>query len=229
MWKYWVFHSQGIDWLIGGPSCTSLSSAGKQLSQNDPKSRYLKDHINIAAACGALLILLENVPYLVAGDSEHGLDSHLLQQGAALGYVLSQAWFVEDQQVGGFTQRRRVFLVWEKSDVASACGALPISQSVLPKPRAIQDVLEHPEEVHSASIACWLSGNIELNMDVEVLPDQATQCGSVTRKGNLHHLMVGDLVAQKRQDRERNRWRVMAFSGDHIELCRADRKHPDFA
>ena len=63
-WKDWVFPPQGIVWLIGGPSCTSLSSAGRQLAYNDPKSRYLKDHINIAAACGALLILLENVPSL---------------------------------------------------------------------------------------------------------------------------------------------------------------------
>ena len=38
-WKDWVFPPQGIVWLIGGPSCTSLSSAGKQLAQNDPNSR----------------------------------------------------------------------------------------------------------------------------------------------------------------------------------------------
>ena len=95
-WKDWAFPPQGVVWLVGGPSCTSVSSAGKQLAQNDPKSRYLKDHLNIAAACGALLILLENVPYLVDGDSEHGLFSHLLQQATALGYVLSQTWFVHD-------------------------------------------------------------------------------------------------------------------------------------
>ena len=60
-------------------------------------------------------------------------------------------------------------------------------------------------------------------MEVEILPDQAAPCESVTRKGNLHHLMVGDLVAKKKiQDRGRNRWRVMAFSGDRIELRRAD-------
>ena len=69
-------------------------------------------------------------------------------QAAALGYVLSQTWFVQDHAVGGFTQRRRVFLVWEKSDVASACGAWPVSLSALPGPNAIKDVLEHHDEVH---------------------------------------------------------------------------------
>ena len=225
-WKDWVFPPQAIVWLIGGPSCTSLSSAGKQLAQNDPNSRYLKDHINIAAACGALLILLENVPYLVEGDAEHGLFSHLLQQAAALGYVLSQTWFVRDHAVGGFTQRRRVFLVWEKSDVASACGAWPVSLSALPGPKAIQDVLEHPDAIHSS---CWLSGTISLDMGVEILQDKATPCGTVTRKGDIRHLAVGDLVAKKHHDEGCNRWRVMAFTGDRIELRRADRRNPDFA
>ena len=119
-----------------------------------------------------------------------------------------------------------MFLVWEKSDVASACGSWPVSQSALPEPKAIQDVLEHPEEVHSA---CWLSGDDHLDMEVAILQDQATPCGSVTRKGNLQHLRVGDLVAKKHQDRGRNRWRVMAFTGNRIELRRADRRHPDFA
>ena len=93
-WKDWIMPTDGVVWLIGGPSCNSLSTAGKQLAQNDPNSRYRRDHIAIAAACGALLILLENVPFLVEGDGEHGLYSHLLQQAAALGYTLSQMWFV---------------------------------------------------------------------------------------------------------------------------------------
>ena len=116
--------------------------------------------------------------------------------------MLSQTWFVKDQSVGGFTQRRRVFLVWEKSDVALACGAWPVSQSALPEPKTIQDVLERPEDVHSAF---WLSGSVSLDMGVTILRDQATPCGSVTRKGDLRHLQVGDLVAKKHTDDARNR------------------------
>ena len=66
-------------------------------------------------------------------------------------------------------------------------------------------------------------------MEVEILQDQATPCGPVTRKGDIHHIEVGDLVAKTHQDEGRNRWRVMAFTGNRIELRRADRRHPDFA
>ena len=75
-------------WVVGGPSCTSLSTAGKQLAGKDPTSRYLFDHLIMAAACGATLILLENVLPLVEDDSTHGLYTKLLQQAAALGYTL---------------------------------------------------------------------------------------------------------------------------------------------
>ena len=226
-WKDWVMPTTGVTWLIGGPSCTSLSTAGKQLAQNDPNSRYLRDHIAIAATCGALLILLENVPFLVEGDEEHGLYSRLLQQAAALGYTLSQTWFVRDNEVGGHTQRRRVFLVWEKTGVALQCGDWPQVQPPVSVSATILSALVDPDKVPAA---CWLQCQISLDMTVQVAKDVATRCGSVTRKGDLSDLRVGDLVSLKQSRGGRNKWRVMPFKhGSKIELRRADRKQPSFA
>ena len=78
-WKLWSLPKSAVVWVPGGPSCTSLSTAGKQLAGDDLTSRYLFDHICMAAAFGASLILLENILYLVEGDSVHGLYTQLLQ------------------------------------------------------------------------------------------------------------------------------------------------------
>ena len=109
-WKAWQIPQAAVVWVLGGPSCTSLSTAGKQLAGKDPTSRYLFDHLVISAALGASLILLENVLYLVEGDIIYGLYSQLVQQAAALGYVLVQQLKVEESRMGGSTQRARVFL-----------------------------------------------------------------------------------------------------------------------
>ena len=163
------------------------------------------------------------------GDEKHGLYSHLLhvQQAAALGYTLSKTWFVRDNEVGGHTQRRRVFLVWEKADVALQCGDWPQGQPPVSASATMLNALVEPDKVPSA---CWLQGQISLDMSVQVATDVATRCGSVTRKGDLSDLRVGDLVSLKQARGGCNTWRVMAFkSGSKIELRRADRKQPSFA
>ena len=46
-WKFWSLPKSAVVWVLGGPSCTSLSTAGKQLAGDDPTSRYLFDHIKV--------------------------------------------------------------------------------------------------------------------------------------------------------------------------------------
>jgi site-specific DNA-cytosine methylase len=227
-WKFWSLPKSAVVWVLGGPSCTSLSTAGKQLAGDDPTSRYLFDHIFMAAAFGASLILLENVLYLVEGDSVHGLYTQLLQQAAALGYVLVQQWKVEDAKVGGSTQRARLFLIWEKksiheklpqwhSTVCDPVGQLPapISASLLP--------------VHLLPPSVWLQGVAVFDPDITIRSHQATKVGFIKLKGALESLKVGDLVGRKTTTKGVNRWRVMSLRGSQVELRRADRKQPDFA
>ena len=61
-------------------------------------------------------------------------------------------------------------------------------------------------------------------MDVQVATDVATRCGSVTRKGDLSHLLEGDLVSLKQARGGYNTWRVMAFKGHRISGATQDRQ-----
>ena len=62
------------------------------------------------------------------------------------------------------------------------------------------------------------------DMDVQVATDVATRCGSVTRKGDLSHLLEGDLVSLKQARGGYNKWRVMAFKGHRISRATQDRQ-----
>ena len=48
-WREWNVTEGARVVVVGGPSCTSLSVAGKREAANDPTSRYLFDHLSIAA------------------------------------------------------------------------------------------------------------------------------------------------------------------------------------
>jgi site-specific DNA-cytosine methylase len=227
-WKLWDIPKSSVVWVFGGPSCTSLSTAGKQLAGKDPTSRYLFDHLAMAAAFGASLILLENVLPLVETDSEHTLYTQLLQQAAALGYVLVQEWKLEDAQHGGFTQRARVFLIWEKSALHVQLPSwqqtvtLPPALSASKIADALLPLTDLPETV-------WLEGRTCFNSDTPIKLHRATKVGFILRKPTLANVSVGTLVARKTLTKGKNTWRVMAFHQGRIELRRADRKQPDFA
>ena len=140
------------------------------------------------------MILLENVLYLVGGDSVHGIYSQLVQQAAALGYVLVQQLKVEDSTVGGSTQRARVFLIWEKKSLNSK---LPAWEAT------VKPLLGLDQRSLSASLlpvqslpdSVWITGATEVfNPDVPIKLHTATKVGHLTRKGDLDNLKVGDLV-----------------------------------
>ena len=63
---------------------SSMQAAGSKL----PHLEITSDHLTITAACGASLILLENVLFLLEGDAQHDLHSQLVQLAAALSYIL---------------------------------------------------------------------------------------------------------------------------------------------
>ena len=228
-WRLWDIPKSAVVWVFGGPSCTSLSAAGKQLAGKDPTSRYLFDHLTIAAACGASLILLENVLFLLEGDAQHGLYSQLLQQAAALGYILVQQWKIVDSSVGGSTQRARLFLIWEKQSVHNKLPpwgdtvsdplpglAKPISASLWPESQL-------PDTV-------WLTGGeAHFDPDTPIKPHAATKVGFCKRKGSLQSLQIGDLIALRKTTKGLNRWRIITIQGSRIELRRADRRQPTFS
>ena len=136
-------------------------------------------------AYGAPLILLENVLALVEDDNTHGLYSKLLQHAAALGYTLVQRWKLEDSKCGGFTQRARVFLVWEK---AAANAQLSLWQGPVPAiPVTLQQKIASvllPVDALPASV--WLhSSRVQFDPETPIKRHKATKVGYMLRKPHL--------------------------------------------
>ena len=157
----------------------------------------------MATACRASLILLENILPLVENISEHTLHSQLLQQAAALGYVLVQQWKLEDAQCGGFTQRARVFLIWEKCSLNEQLSSWQQTVTIAPTisaskiAYALLPLLTLPESV-------WLDGKANFNPGTPIKLHRATKVGFILRKSTLANVSVGDLVARKTLTRGKN-------------------------
>lgn len=227
-WRSWKFNSQGYTILVGGPSCTSLSTAGKQLAGEDPTSRYLFDHLRTAAYVSALLVLLENVCWLVDGDEEHGLFTQLKLLASALGYTLTAVWRVKDCLVGGFTQRERVFLLFEKSTLVSILPVIQTEKSERVAQRAMAEVLLSAAQTPPEA---WLQpSTLRLISVSEVAQGQATRVAECTLSWRGRTTERGALVQLKPRSSGsgKNRWRVMGWRGKKVELRRADRKSPTF-
>ena len=172
-WRCWQFGPDTYSIFVGGPSCTSLSSAGKRLAGLDPTSRYLFDHLKAAAYFAALLVLLENVPWLVDGDEEHGLFTQLKLLASALGYVLTKIWRVRDCEVAGFTQRERVFLLFERIHLVALLPAVADIELGVAKQRQMSEVLLNADETPASS---WLPyDSMELLEPDQIQEGQATK------------------------------------------------------
>jgi site-specific DNA-cytosine methylase len=236
-WKEWVFSPTGIVIVVGGPSCTSLSIAGKRDAAKDPTSRYLIDHITVSSFLKASIIMLENVLWLVEGDEEHGLFTALCEHAKSEGYILLHVWRLSDSECGGFTSRKRVFLVWERAASARALPEWPkLDDSPLP-PRAITEILMPAVAVPAEA---WLLEGVRHRTRDYAKPSRPFKQEILTLQTRLDQLQPGSLVAlySGADKLGCNRWRLIAkahgknyVSGvDDLyqcwELRRADRKLP---
>ena len=228
-WLSWQFCPDCYSIFCGGPSCTSLSTAGKQLAGRDPTSRYLFDHLKAAAHFAALLVLLENVAWRVDGDEEHGLFSQFKLLAGALGYVLTKVWRLRDCEVSGFTQRERVFLLFEQVHLVPLLPAVADVVDEPGKQRQMSEVLLNAAET---PVEAWLDyDSMQLLHPKETLQGQATKVAILSISWHGKTTERGALVALKQVGKSLggvNKWRVMGRSKGMIELRRADRKQPTF-
>ena len=109
----------GVDVLTGGPSCVTLSSAGKMLMQKDERSDQLLDSIKLAVYLGSRAILLENVANLLDLDEEHGLLSAADDEAGRAGYTRVAIRKLKHSECGGGSQRVRVFPTWVRDEVSN--------------------------------------------------------------------------------------------------------------
>ena len=52
-WEQWTFPSDAFIVVFGGPPCTTISTAGKQLGPDDPQSACINSFLEIASFFGA--------------------------------------------------------------------------------------------------------------------------------------------------------------------------------
>ena len=230
-WRQWRFPAENSVVVMGGPSCVSLSTAGKQLAGRDPTSRYLFDHLLLGAFFAALLILLENVPWLIDGDEIHGLFTKLTQLGLSLGYTLTKVWRTSDYEVGGFTQRERVFLLFERTVNLQFLPASVPEAVKASTQRAMSDVLLPASRTPQTA---WLEyTQLRRLPTAEIQQGQATKVAECVISWKGRETVRGALVrlheSVNRSGRQGiNKCRVMGVRGVKIELRRADRKNPTF-
>ena len=110
--------------VVGGPPCTALSLAGKQQYHRDGSSQHILVLAEYAVAVGADVLILENVPSLLDVDAKQLRDG-LLQTAGQGDLALRDVWRLRDADLGGHTQRERVFFFFAKREPTSLTGNLP--------------------------------------------------------------------------------------------------------
>ncbi|WP_175837140.1 DNA cytosine methyltransferase [Burkholderia anthina] len=115
-----------VDCVVAGFPCQDISVAGRRAGLDGKRSGLFFNVVDIAAACGASLIVLENVSGIVSAtasvvDEE---DGELLERAASrvVGELADRGWHAEwahirASDVGGNHQRERWFCVaWRVAD-----------------------------------------------------------------------------------------------------------------
>ena len=111
--------------VTGGTPCPPFSKAGPQRTHRDPRSRLLRDPVDMAVKFGMPWVMQENVAPLIDDDKlglSHGCYSALLEYAAERGYHPIMAHTVRDADFGGFSCRDRAFILLEHKSVSESLG-----------------------------------------------------------------------------------------------------------
>jgi site-specific DNA-cytosine methylase len=129
-WREWSFTYDLV--VTAGPSCCPFSVSGKRLRQEDPRASQSMERAQLAVLLGALVLIVENVTNFVDEDHMHHLvqemDSFLLSNHM----VAVGTWRLVDSALGMASNRVRVFLRWEREDMASSLPPLNEKPDELP-------------------------------------------------------------------------------------------------
>ena len=98
------------DVIIGGPSCKPFSASNRHTRLEDhPDSDLVVEYMRIVNALEPKVFAIENVPAIVTASN--GLYYKAITDKAKeMGYELD-CRIVQDNEVGGYTTRRRVFII----------------------------------------------------------------------------------------------------------------------
>jgi site-specific DNA-cytosine methylase len=221
-WETWKFQYDLI--VTGGPSCCPFSISGKRLRHEDPRSSQGLDTAMMAVALGALAIIIENVVNLV--DEEHlhhvvqGMSSYL----AGAGYVFVGLWRLTDSAMGGCSNRERVFLRWEREDMASCLPPLGPEPAVRPAGQLLE-VLLPVDEVEHLRIAgqCKFTPLTESKVRWSLVSPVIV--GHLWIRGPAEAWMPGEGLRLRGDHRL---WRILVIEDGYLKLIYDDRRRPKF-
>ena len=108
-WKPWKFNFPLV--VTGGPSCCPFSISGKRMRDRDSRSTQGMDTAVLACLLGAAVLIIENVSDLVTGDKVHHIMSDMIAFMLSKRRAIAGIWDFLHSDVGGCTNRRRVFPV----------------------------------------------------------------------------------------------------------------------
>jgi site-specific DNA-cytosine methylase len=219
-WKGWKFQNDLV--VTAGPSCCPFSVSGKRLRHADPRSGQGMDTALLAVVLGALTLIVENVVNFVDEDYLHSLvndmDAYLLLHGM----VAIGIWRLADYEMGGGTGRERVFLRWEREDMASSLPSLE-PEPIPRQPSCVLDFVDEKECV--SSMVLPNTSEVEIWEVFDIHPTRATQVGVVRVRGPASKWMLGEGLKLKGDHRV---WRVIEFDGDCMKIIFDNRRSPKF-
>ena len=112
-----------VDLICAGWPCQDISKAGTKKGLEGEQSRLFFEVIRIAKAIGPRVLLLENVPAVLA----RGRFNIVLRELAALGYDVEWHCLPAGEFNGYLHKRDRIFLICTVSHASSSRGAVGVS------------------------------------------------------------------------------------------------------
>ena len=149
--------------VVGGPPCTALSEAGKQRFDADASTDLLAEMMEYAAVVQADLVILENVVQLVDHPKGEALRTRIMQKAQEAHLTLTEVMRLLDAEVGGNSQRRRVFLWFASTWLRDMLGQWPSMAHDRSKPGCIEDALRADRDVDE-SVSVLDAGTLQLRV-----------------------------------------------------------------
>ena len=143
----WSKHNLVSDVIVAWPMCRHLSNAGRRKMHLDSVASQVVDILPFVQQFCKYLVIYENVSNLVILDEEHGILSDAIKQYDSKGWVFGGIIWMDDDVVGGRSNRLRPLVV---SDEQSVSWKIPILDTRLPSMDAVEplsSVLEPPHKV----------------------------------------------------------------------------------
>ncbi|WP_233343843.1 DNA cytosine methyltransferase [Burkholderia cepacia] len=212
-----------VDCVVAGFPCQDISVAGRRVGLDGKRSGLFFNVVDIATACGAWLLILENVSGIVSAtasvvDEE---DGELLERAASrvVGELADRGWHAEwthirASDVGGSHQRERWFCVSWRPDALGHAG---------------HDAGRTEFRKQSKGAACGPRQSSEIRSEVaDAVRDDGRDDGRPDRRGRGvleagHEL--GDTRLRPEQLQQRSiRPEHPRASGELADACRAGRQ-----